>query len=164
MHTSSNRIVANYYPSTHPGVMTCAFSALFLFLVAFSHMYTEGKLELWQKGFVCVAVLCVVVYYAVKWTKTIIFTSEGILFQRFGKEYRFLPWKEVVQVGIALEYQAARPTLVITPCGCPVHDVTNKFTTSYVERNRRKLIRLDATKSNVAAVKHFYGQLDYESK
>ena len=93
---------------------------------------------------------------------TVRFTAEEIVFCRLGMVYRRIPWRDIVQVGIAKEYKADKHTLVLTPSTCPKYGEQYSTTTHYVEKHRWKLILLDATKVNQEAVRRFYGEIEYE--
>ena len=101
-------------------------------------------------------------FYAIKWMHTVQFAAEEIIFRRLGIIYRRIPWSEIIQAGLAKEYKADKLTLVLTPSNCPKYGEEYVTTTHYVEKHRLKLILLDATKENQAAVCRFYGELEYE--
>ena len=153
-----------YYTSSHPAVMTVSFLVLSAILSYLLRRFADGSIEPWQELFVCSIFAAVAVFYAVKWMHTAWFTAEGIVFYRFGMEYRRIAWNDVIQTGLAKEYKASKLTLVITPKDCPVYEDAAVTTTYYVEKYRRKLILLDATKSNIDAVAACCGKLSYNAR
>jgi hypothetical protein len=153
-----------YYPSSNPAVMTFGFLSLTIFLAYLLRRFADGSVEPWQERFVCSIFVAVAVFYAVKWMHTAWFTAEGIVFYRFGMEYRRVAWNDVIQTGLAKEYKASKLTLVITPKDCPIYEDAAVTTTYYVEKYRRKLILLDATKSNIDAVAACCGKLSYNAR
>lgn len=155
---------ATHYSATHPGVMTCSFLIISGLLGFLFHRYQDASIEPWQALFVCLLFDIGTVFYALKWMHTIRFTQEGLIFCRLGYEYRKIRWDQVIQVGVAKEYKASRLTLVLTPENIPLYDSSYSTTTIYVEKYRRKLILLDATKDNLATVRQLYGEFDYEAR
>lgn len=155
---------ASHYFSTHPGVMTCSFLIISVFLGLLFHKLPDGSIKPWQAYFLCSLFDIGALYYMIKWMHTIRFTERELVFCRLGKPYRKLSWDKIIQVGVAKEYKAAKLTLVLTPQGTPVYDCSYPTTTIYVERYRRRLILLDATEDNLAVISQLYGKLDYEAK
>ena len=155
---------ATHYPSTHPGVMTVSFLSISGLLAYLFHVYADESIQPWQTYFACSLFWIGAAFYGLKWIHSAQFTDEGIVFLRLGKAYRKVLWTDVVQVGLAKEYKASKLTLVITPADCPIYENHAGSTTAYVEHHRRKLILLDGTRENLAAVQHLYGELSYNAK
>lgn len=164
MNTKPECIAATYYPSTHPGLMTCVFLIVMEVLIFVFLTFRESITEPWIAWFACGLFFFAAMFNAMKWAHSVRFSPEGVLFYRFGKQYRLLPWNQVVQVGVVKEYKASRLSLAITPDGCPRFDTANRNTTGYVEQYRHKLVILDATKENIASIRKLYGELDYIAK
>ena len=159
---------ATYFASTHPGFLTIIFILIGVVgYVIFDRIPMTPEDEktvvigIWIVGIPWAAM---VLWYACQWTHKVSFAPEGLVFCRFGRAYRILPWDRVALVGLGTVYKATRFTLVITPVGVPVFDTAGNITTWYIERYRHKLILLDATKENLAAIDEYYGELDYSSK
>ena len=164
---SKNLIPATYHASTHPGFMSIIFIVVGVAgYTVLQKMPIESENEtmlaigMWIVG---VAWVGSVLWYVYQWIHTVCFSSEGLVFCRFGLPYRILPWDQVAQVGLVTVYKATRFTIAITPAGVPTFDTAGKITTWYVERYRHKLILLDDTKENLASVEKYYGKLDYQS-
>jgi len=160
----TERTRATYYGAEHPGFMMFALLIISVFVVCLIQKYWDDSVEPWQAWFACSLFWAGALFYGIKWTHSVYFTSEGLVFCRLGKPYRHLSWNQIIQAGLAKEYKASRLTLVFTPEDCPKFDFNYTTTTSYVEQYRFKLILLHAAKENIAMAKQFYGELDYTAK
>ena len=162
MNGASSEYRVKYYRSTHPGVMTLSFLLIAYVISRIAANYTIPQDEKWMVD--CAVGLFVLGsgFFAIKWMHSVRFTAQEIVFYRLGMVYRRIPWGDIIQAGIAKEYNADKHTLVLTPTGCPKYGEQYRTTTHYVEKHRWKLILLDATKDNQEAVRRFYGEIEYE--
>ena len=162
MEESTKEYRVKYYRSTHPCVMTLSFTLIAFVITRIAANYTIPHDEKWMVYCAIGLFVLGAGFFAIKWMYSVRFTAEEIVFYRLGLNYRRILWSDIVQVGIAKEYNADKHTLVLTPSGCPKYSEQYRTTTHYVEKHRWKLILLDATKENQEAVRRFYGELEYD--
>ena len=164
MNNSKQEYKVSYYWSTHPCVMIVSFLLIAFGIFRFCENQIIPRDEKWMVYCAIGIFVAGSVFYAFKWMHSVRFTTEEIVFCRLGIVYRRIPWSKIIQAGIAKEYKANKLTIVLTPVNCPKYDTQYHTTTHYVEKHRRKLILLDATKDNKEAIHRFYGKLEYETK
>lgn len=162
MEENTEEYKVKYYRSTHPCVMTLSFLLLAYVISRIAAHYTIPHDEKWMVYCAIGIFVLGAGFFAIKWMHSVRFTAAEIVFYRLGRVYRRLPWSDIIQVGLAKEYNADKLTLVLTPSSCPKYEDQYRTTTHYVEKHRWKLVLLDATKENKEAVQRFYGELEYE--
>ena len=161
MNAVETEYKVTHYRSTHPCVMTLSFLLIAYVISRIAANYTIPQDEKWMVDCAIGLFVLGAGFFAIKWMHTVRFTAEEIVFYRLGIFYRRIPWRNIVQAGIAKEYKADKHTLVLTHSGCPKYGEQYSTTTQYVEKHRWKLILLDATKENQEAVRRFYGEIEY---
>ena len=156
---------ATYYPSTHPVFMSICFGVISILIAFYFKNNPHEEIKKWQVVFSCSLFFIGALIFVFKAVHCVYFTNQGLVFRRFGKTYRTVKWEEIIQAGIGKEYKATKLTLVFTLEGTSQYDQTiHSTTTLYLEKNRRKLILMDATKENIQNTEKFYGNLDYAVK
>ncbi|MBQ7230309.1 MAG: hypothetical protein IJX04_05365 [Oscillospiraceae bacterium] len=162
MNAAQAEYKVKYHRSTHPCVMTLSFLLIAYVISRIAANYTIPQDEIWMVDCTIGMFVLGAGFFAIKWMHAVRFTAQEIVFYRLGMVYQRILWRDIVQVGIAKEYNADKHTLVLTPSACPKYGEQYNTTTQYVEKHRWKLILLDATKENQEAVRRFYGEIEYE--
>ena len=142
------------------------------FVLAFVGLFMIEKgtivKAIWQKNVYYIIFAYISMGFTYHLTHTIYLCDTGVVYYRFGKVDRLLPWRDICQICtirlFPISFKVSQPTyILIVPKGVAKYDRTSCFGFIYLFAEKRKVYRIDDSIENRRIINNLYGEVEVQA-